>query len=64
MRIKEINYNNSNGVMVYITKEERCNKDIKEKICNLRKEFKEVAVFVSGENSLEVALTGMIQKRR
>lgn len=64
MRIKKIDYNKSDGVVVYITEEERCNEDIKAELANLRNQYKEVAVFVSGKNNIEDVLTRMIQERR
>lgn len=64
MRIIEVNYNRSKGVMVYITDAERCNKKVQTRLENLRKKYKEVAIFVSGNNSMEDALANIIKSRR
>lgn len=64
MRVKKVNYKNNHSIMIYITLDERLDENINEQILNFRKIYKDVAVFVSGKNSIERALVTIIQEKR
>ncbi|MDF2890184.1 MAG: hypothetical protein K0R80_551 [Clostridia bacterium] len=64
MRVRKVEYNNIEGLMIYITKQEEMDESIKKKIADYRKAYKEVVVFISGSNSIESLLANMIQERR
>jgi hypothetical protein len=64
MRVRKVEYNNIEGLMIYITKQEELDEGIKKKIVDYRKAYKEVVVFISGSNSIESLLANMIQERR
>ncbi|MDF2531586.1 MAG: hypothetical protein K0Q65_1167 [Clostridia bacterium] len=64
MRVRKVEYNNIEGLMIYITKQEELDEGIKKKIADYRKAYKEVVVFISGSNSIESLLANMIQERR
>lgn len=63
MRIKKVNYNKKESVMIYITLAEKLDENVNAEIDNLKKLYKDVAVFVSGKNSVEKALATIIQER-
>jgi hypothetical protein len=64
MRVRKVAYNNTEGLMIYITKQEELDESIQKKICDYRKAYKEVSVFISGSNGIESVLASMIQERR
>lgn len=64
MRTRISKYNNSEILVVYVTAEERQNDDIKNQIAAFKKEYKEVTVFVGGNNSIEKAITKIVQERK
>ena len=64
MRFRKVDYKNTEGLIIYITKEESMDESIKKRICDFQKEYKEVAVFVSGSKNIEEIIKNMIQERR
>ena len=63
MKIKYLKFNNKNAAIIYITKEEESNKDIQNEIEKCKSKYKDVAVFVSGKDKMEKALTEIIQQK-
>lgn len=61
MRIKKTKYKEEESIMIYITKEENGNKDVQDKIKNYKAQYKNTAVFVSGDNNIENALEKIIK---
>ena len=64
MRVNKVNYNSKLAILIYITLQEQSDVNIIEQIKDLKKIYNDVAVFVSGTNSLEKALVTIIQERR
>jgi hypothetical protein len=63
MRVKKIFYENKERLIIFITLEEWGNGDIKKQIEEYKKLYKEVSVFISGNNSIKDILENMIQER-
>lgn len=63
MRVKKVNYNNKESIMIYITLQEKLDEDINKQILEFKKNYKDAAVFVSGKDSIEKALATIIQER-
>jgi hypothetical protein len=63
MRVKKINYKNKESIIIYITLQEKLDENINKQIVNFRKTYKDVAVFISGRNSIEKTLATIIQER-
>jgi hypothetical protein len=64
MRIKEVKCNNKESIIIYVTRDEKNNEDIKKQIINYRKMYEEVSIFISGNNSIENLLRKIIQENR
>lgn len=61
MRVKNVKYKEEKSIMIYISKQENNDKDIQEKIKGYKAKYKNVVVFVSGNNSMEEALEKIIK---
>jgi hypothetical protein len=63
MRVKKVNYKNKESIIIYITLQEKLDENINKQIVDFRKTYKDVAVFISGRNSIEKTLSIIIQER-
>jgi len=63
MKIKYVKFQHKDAAIVYITKEEEANKDIQKEIENCKSKYKDVAVFISGDDKIEKVLTEIIQQK-
>ncbi|HEY5560734.1 MAG TPA: hypothetical protein VIK72_03095 [Clostridiaceae bacterium] len=62
MRVKKVNYMSKEALMIYITMQEKMDEGINNQIKELKKSYKDVAVFIGGSSSMEKALSGIIQE--
>lgn len=63
MKVEQVNYNKKVALMVYLSQQEGTDKEVQKQIEDLKKDCKEIAVFTSGDNSMEYALKAIIQER-
>ena len=63
MRVKKVEFNGKDALIIYITAEEEKDESIKKSIEGYKKQFKDVAVFVSGKNSIEDLLARIIGEK-
>ena len=63
MKIQKTKILNQNVMQIYINKREENNNDIKHKIENLKKENKNVVIFVSGKEDISNTLQYIINKK-
>ena len=63
MRIKKVDYNNEESLIIYLTKDEETCLDIQNEIIEYKKIYKHVAKFISGDESMENALKKLIQQK-
>lgn len=61
MRIKKVKYKDEESMMIYITKEENESEEVKNKINSYKKQYKNIAVFISGNNKIEDTLNKIIK---
>lgn len=61
MRIKRGKYNNEESIAIYINKIEENSKDTLEKIKKYRQQFKNVCVFIGGNNRIEDILETILR---
>ncbi len=60
MKIKENQIGNKKVIQIYLTKEEKENKKVQDKIEKIKKEKKYIVLFTSGDKQIEKALKDMI----
>ena len=63
MRIKKVDYNNEESLIIYLTKDEENCLDNQNEIKEYKKKYKHVAKFVSGNESMKNALKKLIQQK-
>ena len=63
MKVQKIKILNQDVVQIYINEKEENNDDIKQKIENLKKENKNVVIFVSGKEDVASTLQYIINKK-
>lgn len=63
MRVKKVNYSNQEAILIYIDSQEHQDDAIQKEICDYKKKYKDVAVFISGKNNIEKALTKIVQEK-
>ncbi len=63
MKVQKIKILNQDVVQIYINEKEENNDDIKHKIENLKKENKNVVIFVSGKEDVASTLQYIINKK-
>jgi hypothetical protein len=61
MRIKNVKYKDEESIMIYINQEENNNNEIQDKIKSYKAQYKNVAVFLSGNNRIEDMLEKVIK---
>lgn len=63
MKVKKIVYREQEGLMVFISLEEKNNEEIRKQIEDYKKSYKDVSIFISGNNNIEKALEAIIQEK-
>lgn len=63
MKIKYLKFKYKDAAIIYITKEEEADKAIQKEIEMSKSKYKDVAIFISGEDKIEKALTEIIQQK-
>jgi hypothetical protein len=63
MRVKELKYNNRNSLIIYMTEVEKNDQILKKKIDEYKRIYKDVSVFISGNNKIEDVLIKMVQEK-
>lgn len=63
MKIKYVKFKDKDAAIIYVTKKEEANKAIQKEIENYKSRYKDVAIFISGEDKIEKALTEIIQQK-
>ncbi|MBC2579352.1 hypothetical protein [Clostridium sp. DJ247] len=63
MRIKELKYNNRDSLIIYITEEEKNDAILRKKINDYKKLYRDVSIFISGNNKIEDVLLKMVQEK-
>lgn len=63
MRVKKVQFNGEDALIIYITAEEKKDESIKKSIDVYKRSYRHVAVFESGENSIEDLLVRIIQEK-
>ena len=63
MKVQKIKILNQDVVQIYINEKEENNDDIKHKIKNIKKENKNIVIFVSGKEDVASTLQYIINKK-
>lgn len=64
MRIKELKYNNRDSLIIYMTEEERNDEILKIKVNEYKKSYRDISIFISGNNKIEDVLIKMLQEKK
>lgn len=64
MRIKNVEFDNEDSLIIYINNEEKNNKDIINKIEEYKKTYKNVSVFISGNIDMKNTLKRIIYDKK
>lgn len=64
MRMREINNNNKEGLIIYVSAKDQVKQNIKQQIENQKKKYEKITIFIGGDNNIESVLNIMIQEKR
>lgn len=63
MKVKKVEYNNEQALIVYVTQSESLKPEVKAKIMEYKKLYAKVAVFVSGDENIEKVIKNIVKAR-
>lgn len=64
MRLKEVMFKDEASLIIYVTKEEKNNAAIIHKINELKKTYKNLSIFISGDKEMKGVLECLINDKR